>query len=416
MNNIIKNLDIEFVRNKFPVFRNPKTKDLAFFENAGGTYVPDSVIDKLNKFMTETKVQPYGDFSSSIEAGNEMDNSINKIAELLNIEKDEFIIGPSTTMNMFLLSRAIKHWLNKGDEIIVTNQDHEANIGAWRKLADEEIIVKEWSLNKDSAELEIDELKSLINENTKFICVCHTSNIVASINNLKEIVDLAHKNNIKVVGDGVAYMAHDLPNLKEIDLDFYGFSLYKTFGPHLALLYGKKELLEKTKNLNHEFLSKEIPLTLNPGGPNHEELACLSGLTDYYEELYNHHFSDQTINLHEKGKTIFKLIYSHEEQLMEKLLSFLKSKNNVKLIGKSTHLRSERMPTVSFTVNNKSSLIIAQEAGRNGIGIRNGDFYAWRCLKGLGIDTNDGVIRISMVHYNSMEEVEKLIKFLEINI
>jgi selenocysteine lyase/cysteine desulfurase len=345
-----------------------------------------------------------------------MDNSINKIAELLNIGKDEFIIGPSTTMNMFLLSRGIKHWLNKGDEIIVTNQDHEANIGAWKKLEDEEIIIKEWLLNKDSAELEIEDLKLLINEKTKIICVCHTSNIVASINNLKEIVDLAHQNDIKVVGDGVAYMAHDLADLKGIGLDFYGFSLYKTFGPHLALLYGKKELLEETKNLNHEFLSKEIPLTLNPGGPNHEELACLSGLTDYYEDLYNHHFSNQKLNLHEKTREIFKLVYSHEEQLMEKLLSFLKSRNNIKLIGKSTHLRNERMPTVSFTVKDKSSLSIAQAAGKNGIGIRNGDFYAWRCLKGLGIDTNDGVIRISMVHYNSMEEVEKLINFLEISI
>ena len=411
-----KSLDIEFVRNKFPVFQNSKTKDLAFFENAGGTYVPDTVINKLNKFMTETKVQPYGDFASSIQAGDEMDNSINKIAELLNIGTDEFIIGPSTTMNMFLLSQGIKHWLNKGDEIIVTNQDHEANIGAWRKLSDEEIIIKEWTLNKDSAELEVEDLKLLINEKTKIICVCHTSNIVASINNLSEIVDLAHQNNIKVVGDGVAYMAHDIADLKGIGLDFYGFSLYKTFGPHLALLYGRKELLEETKNLNHEFLSKEIPLTLNPGGPNHEELACLSGLTDYYEDIYNHHFSDQNLNLYEKGKKIFKLIYSHEEQLMEKLLSFLKTKNNVTLIGKSTHLRNERMPTVSFTVKNKSSLSIAQEAGKNGIGIRNGDFYAWRCLKGLGIDTNDGVIRISMVHYNSVEEVEKLINFLDISI
>jgi len=411
-----KTLDIEFVRNKFSVFKNSKTKDLAFFENAGGTYVPDTVINKLNKFMIETKVQPYGDFPPSIEAGDEMDNSTNKIAELLNIGKDEFIIGPSTTMNMFLLSRGIKHWLNKGDEIIVTNQDHEANIGAWRKLEDEEIIIKEWLLNKDSAELEIEDLKLLINEKTKIICVCHTSNIVASINNLKEIVNLAHQNDIKVVGDGVAYMAHDLADLKGIGLDFYGFSLYKTFGPHLALLYGRKELLEETKNLNHEFLSKEIPLTLNPGGPNHEELACLSGLTDYYEDLYNHHFSNQKLNLHEKAKEIFRLVYSHEEQLMEKLLSFLKSKNNVKLIGKSTHLRNERMPTVSFTVKEKSSLSIAQAAGKNGIGIRNGDFYAWRCLKGLGIDTNDGVIRISMVHYNSMEEVEKLINFLEISI
>ena len=411
-----KTLDIEFVRNKFPVFKNSKTKDLAFFENAGGTYVPDTVINKLNKFMIETKVQPYGDFPPSIEAGDEMDNSINKIAELLNIGKDEFIIGPSTTMNMFLLSRGIKHWLNKGDEIIVTNQDHEANIGAWRKLEDEEIIIKEWLLNKDSAELEIEDLKLLINEKTKIICVCHTSNIVASINNLKEIVDLAHQNDIKVVGDGVAYMAHDLADLKGIGLDFYGFSLYKTFGPHLALLYGKKELLEETKNLNHEFLSKEIPLTLNPGGPNHEELACLSGLTDYYEDLHNHHFSNEKLNLYEKAKEIFRLVYSHEEQLMEKLLSFLKSKNNIKLIGKSTHLRNERMPTVSFTVKDKSSLSIAQAAGKNGIGIRNGDFYAWRCLKGLGIDTDDGVIRISMVHYNSMEEVEKLINFLEISI
>ena len=155
---------------------------------------------------------------------------------------------------------------------------------------------------------------------------------------------------------------------------------------------------------------------MNPGGPNHEELACLSGLTDYYEDIYNHHFSDQNLNLYEKGKKIFKLVYSHEEQLMEKLLSFLKTKNNVTLIGKSTHLRNERMPTVSFTVKNKSSFSIAQEAGKNGIGIRNGDFYAWRCLKGLGIDTNDGVIRISMVHYNSVEEVEKLINFLDISI
>ena len=407
-------LDIEFVRSNFPVFQNPKTKNLAFFENAGGTYVPNSVIAKLNNFMRETKVQPYGDFPSSIEAGEEMDKSINKISELLNIKKDEFIIGPSTTMNMFLLSRAIKHWLKPGDEIIVTNQDHEANIGAWRKLSDEGMVLKEWSLNKESAELELEELKSLFTEKTKLLCVCHTSNIVASINNLKEIVTLAHRYDIKVVGDGVSYMAHDLAELKDINIDFYGFSLYKTFGPHLGLLYGKKELLEKTKNLNHEFLSKEIPLTLNPGGPNHEELACLSGLTDYYEDLYNHHFTNQKINLHEKSKKVFKLIYNHEEILMEKLLSFLKSKSSVKLIGKSTHLRSERMPTVSFTVNGKSSLSIAQDAGKNEIGIRSGDFYAWRCLKGLGIEGQDGVIRVSMVHYNSMDEVKKLIRFLEV--
>ena len=406
-------LDIEFVRKQFPVFQNPKTADFAFFENAGGTYVPKHVIEKLNDFMITKKVQPYGDFGPSIEAGNEMDNSLEKIAELLNISKNEFIIGPSTTMNMFLLSNAIKDWLKTDDEIIVTNQDHEANIGSWRKLAEKGISIKEWKFNPKSAELEVEDLKNLITKRTKFICVCHTSNVVASINNLKEIISIAHSHDIKVVGDGVAYMAHDIIDLKELDIDFYGFSLYKTYGPHLALLYGKKELLDQTKNLNHEFLASEIPYTMNPGGPNHEELACLSGVTDYYETLYSHHFTEQGLNLHEKGKKVFELIYNHEETLIKTLIEFLKLKKNVRLIGKTAHSRSERMPTVSFTVKDKSSLEIAKAAGKNQIGIRNGEFYAWRCLKGLGIEPNDGVVRVSMVHYNNIEEVNRLIDFLD---
>ena len=406
-------LDIEFVRKQFPVFQNPKTADFAFFENAGGTYVPKHVIEKLNDFMITKKVQPYGDFGPSIEAGNEMDNSLEKIAELLNISKNEFIIGPSTTMNMFLLSNAIKDWLKTDDEIIVTNQDHEANIGSWRKLVEKGINIKEWKFNPKSAELEVEDLKNLITKRTKFICVCHTSNVVASINNLKEIISIAHSHDIKVVGDGVAYMAHDIIDLKELDIDFYGFSLYKTYGPHLALLYGKKELLDQTKNLNHEFLASEIPYTMNPGGPNHEELACLSGVTDYYETLYSHHFTEQGLNLHEKGKKVFELIYNHEETLIKTLIEFLKLKKNVRLIGKTSHSRSERMPTVSFTVKDKSSLEIAKAAGKNQIGIRNGEFYAWRCLKGLGIEPNDGVVRVSMVHYNNIEEVNRLIDFLD---
>ncbi len=406
-------LDIEFVRKQFPVFQNPKTADFAFFENAGGTYVPKHVIEKLNDFMITKKVQPYGDFGPSIEAGNEMDNSLEKIAELLNISKNEFIIGPSTTMNMFLLSNAIKDWLKTEDEIIVTNQDHEANIGSWRKLVEKGINIKEWKFNPKSAELEVEDLKNLITNRTKFICVCHTSNVVASINNLKEIISIAHSHDIKVVGDGVAYMAHDIIDLKELDIDFYGFSLYKTYGPHLALLYGKKELLDQTKNLNHEFLASEIPYTMNPGGPNHEELACMSGVTDYYETLYSHHFTEQGLNLHEKGKRVFELIYNHEETLIKTLIEFLKIKKNVRLIGKTAHSRSERMPTVSFTVKDKSSLEIAKAAGKNQIGIRNGEFYAWRCLMGLGIEPNDGVVRVSMVHYNNIEEVNRLINFLD---
>ncbi len=253
-------LDIDFVRKQFPAFQNPKTANFAFFENAGGTYVPKQLIEKLNDFMITKKVQPYGDFGPSIEAGEEMDQSLTKIAELLNVSKDEFIIGPSTTMNMFLLSNAIQNWLNEGDEIIVTNQDHEANIGAWRKLAERGVIIKEWKFNTETAELEIEELKKIISDKTKFICVCHTSNIVASINNLHEITKIAHERNIKVVGDGVAYMAHDLADLKNIDVDFYSFSLYKTYGPHLALLYGKKEYCSFSFFFNIRFHNYFLPI------------------------------------------------------------------------------------------------------------------------------------------------------------
>ena len=203
-------LDINFVRSQFPAFQNEKTQKLAFFENAGGTYVPNTVIDKLNDFMITKKVQPYGDFGASIEAGEEMDNSMKKIAELLNVRHDEFIIGPSTTMNMFLLSNSLKDNIIERDEIIVTNQDHEANIGAWRKLAETGVVVREWCLNPETAELEISDLEKLITKKTKLISMCHTSNVIASINDLKTVVKIAHDQGIKVVGDGVAYMAHDI--------------------------------------------------------------------------------------------------------------------------------------------------------------------------------------------------------------
>ena len=134
------------------------------------------------------------------------------------------------------------------------------------------------------------------------------------------------RDSIKVVGDGVAYMAHDIADLKDLDIDFYGFSLYKTYGPHLALLYGKRDLLLETKNLNHEFLEGSVPYTLNPGGPNHEELGCLSGITDYYETLYDHHFGENNLDLHRKGKKVFELVSKHEEVLMKELIEFLKTK------------------------------------------------------------------------------------------
>ena len=411
----IKNiaLDIDFVKAQFPAFKDPLSSKWSFFENAGGSYVPHNVIKHLNNFMTSTKVQPYAEFDISKIAGNNMDKATELFAEMINARKDEIIIGASTTMNMYVLSNAMKHFIKPGDEVIVTNQDHEANIGAWRRLESYGAVIKEWKINTENAELEIEDLKALLTNKTKIVAVTHCSNIVGSINNLQSIAKLVHEYNAFLVGDGVSYAPHGLPNVKDLDVDFYTFSLYKTYGPHLGLLYGKKEILNQLPNQNHEFLEGDVPYTLNPGGPNHEELSCLVGIYEYFNNLYNHHFPDENNTLRKKIEKINELISNHEEQIANPLLEYLNSRNDIKLIGKKKIENKNRAPTIAFTFVNQSSKKISDQLVKNGIATRNDNFYAWRCLKALGIDVDDGVVRTSMVHYNTHEDVEKLISVLK---
>ena len=411
----IKNisLDVDYVKAQFPAFSDPLSSKWSFFENAGGSYVPMNVIKHLNNFMTSTKVQPYAEFDISKIAGNNMDKATELFAEMINARKDEIIIGASTTMNMYVLSNAMKHFIKPGDEVIVTNQDHEANIGAWRRLESYGAVIKEWKINTENAELEIEDLKALLTNKTKIVAVTHCSNIVGSINNLQSIAKLVHEYNAFLVGDGVSYAPHGLPNVKDLDVDFYTFSLYKTYGPHLGLLYGKKEILNQLPNQNHEFLEGDVPYTLNPGGPNHEELSCLVGIYEYFNNLYNHHFPDENNTLRKKIEKINELISNHEEQIANPLLEYLNSRNDIKLIGKKKIENKNRAPTIAFTFVNQSSKKISDQLVKNGIATRNDNFYAWRCLKALGIDVDDGVVRTSMVHYNTHEDVEKLISVLK---
>ena len=410
----IKNisLDVNYVKEQFPAFKDPLSSKWAFFENAGGSYVPHNVISHLNKFMTSTKVQPYANFDISKIAGNNMDKATELFAKMINAKKDEIIIGGSTTMNMYVLSNAIKHLLKPGDEVIVTNQDHEANIGAWRRLKENGAVIKEWKINPKNAELEIEDLKKILTNKTRIVAVTHCSNIVGSINNLKAIAQIVHENNAYIIGDGVSYAPHGLPDVKDLDIDFYTFSLYKTYGPHLGLLYGKKEILNLLPNQNHEFLNGDVPYTLNPGGPNHEELSCLIGIYEYFDGLYNHHFPDQENSLRKKIELINELISEYEEQIANPLLEYLNSRDEIMLIGRKKIENKNRAPTIAFKFNNKSSKEVSNQLILSGIATRNDNFYAWRCLNALGIDTTDGVVRTSMVHYNTHEDVEKLVSAL----
>ena len=409
MNISNKKLDLDFVRSQFPAFKDPLCKDWSFFENAGGSYVPKQVIDRLNKFMISNKVQPYAEYPMSKIAGDNMDEATEIFAKMINAKNKEIIIGGSTSINLYVLSNALKHSLKPGDEIIVTNQDHEANISPWRRLSEIGAIIKEWKINPKTAELEIETLENLLTNKTKIVAVTHCSNIVGTVNNLKKISELVHEKNAILIGDGVSYAPHGFPDVKELDVDFYAFSLYKTYGPHLGLLYGKNEILKKLENQNHEFLDGDVPYTLNPGGPNHEELSSLIGIYEYFDNLYKHHFSDANVNIKKKIIKINELIANHEEKIANPLLEFISSNKNINLIGKTGIINRNRAPTIACTFNNKSSKTVAKELVNQGIATRNDNFYAWRCLKALGIDTEDGVVRMSLVHYNSDDDVNKLI-------
>ncbi len=406
-------LDVDYVRTQFPAFQDPLSKDWSFFENAGGSYVPQDVIEKLTNFMTSTKVQPYAEYPMSKIAGENMDKATKLFSNMINANENEILIGGSTSINLYVLSNALKKFIEPGDEVIVTNQDHEANISPWRKLKDIGAKIIEWKFNLKNHELELEDLKKIISKKTKIIAVTHCSNIVGSVNNLKAISDLAHDCGAIIIGDGVSYAPHGFPNVKELDVDFYTFSLYKTYGPHLALLYGKEEILQKLPNQNHEFLNGKYPYTINPGGPNHEELVSLIGIYDYFMKLYDYHFNDKNLNIREKIEKINKLISLHEKEIANPILEYIDNRDDLVLIGKNRINNKDRAPTISFYSKQISSEKISKKLVEQKIATRNDNFYAWRCLSALGINHNDGVVRLSLTHYNSNEDVEKLLDALK---
>ncbi len=405
-------LDLDFVRSQFPAFQDPLCKDWSFFENAGGSYVPKQVIDRLTNFMTSTKVQPYAEYPMSKIAGDSMDKAIELFAQIINANNKEIIIGGSTSINLYVLSNALKYSIKPGDEVIVTNQDHEANISPWRRLSEVGAIIKEWQINPITGELEIEKLESLLTDRTKIVAVTHCSNIVGTVNDLKKISKLAHEKNAIVIGDGVSYAPHGFPDVKELDVDFYTFSLYKTYGPHLALLFGKEEILKKLPNQNHKFLDGQYPYTINPGGSNHEELASLIGIHEYLMKLFNFHFNNLDISIRNKINIINNLIAKHEEEIANPILEYIHKRKDLILIGKNKIKDKNRAPTVSFTSVKKTSEEVSKILVSKKIATRNDNFYAWRCLEALNIDSSDGVVRISMVHYNSKKETELILDAL----
>lgn len=404
--------DVEYARAQFPQFRDPETAGWAFFENAGGAYAPDQVVDKLDRFFRRTKVQPYYPFQPSIDAGEAMDRSYRRLAQWVGANPEEVHLGPSTTMNVYVLAQALRDQLAPGDEVIVTNQDHEANIGAWRRLADHGARVVEWQVNQDDGQLDLADLERLLNSRTKLVCATHCSNVVGTVNPVQDIVRLAHAAGARVVLDGVSYAPHGLLDLHALDVDFYLFSLYKTYGPHLGLMYVRQDHLEGMANQGHYFNDASLSKRLVPAGPDHGEIACASGIVDYLDDLHNHHFSQSGGNAQERLHRVYDLFSRQERELMAPLLSFLAERPSVRIIG-SAEAKPGRAPTIAFSSSRTGNAAIAARLAEAHIGCGLGHFYALRLIESLGINPEEGVMRVSMVHYNTHQEVQRLIEVLQ---
>jgi cysteine desulfurase family protein (TIGR01976 family) len=401
-------LDLDFVRRQFPNLGN----GWAYFENAGGSYLPQSVIKRMTDFMSESQVQPEALNPLSALSTERLDTSRRLMARMINAETDEIVVGPSTTLNVYVLAQALRPLFRPGDEIIVTNQDHEANGGAWRRLAEFGIEVREWRIDPATGELDPADLDGLLSERTRLVCFPHVSNIVGSVNPVAEITAKAHAAGAMVCVDAVAYAAHRLMDVKALDVDFYLFSLYKLYGPHIALLYGKRERILEAANQNHFFHEDNISAKLNPGGLNYEAVASLSGIVDYFEAVYQHHFEQPENDLHARLGRVFDLFAEQEQRLSEPFLAYLADKPGVRLIGGGTP-DDRRLPTFSFVVEGRRPAEVVEALGRERVAINHGHFYAHRCVEGLGIDPEEGLVRASMVHYNTGHEIDRLIQALD---
>lgn len=402
--------DLDFIRSQFPAFSEPSLQGWAFFENAGGSYPCMQVIDKLNNFYTRNKVQPYYPYPAAQEAGRQMDETYRRMAEYLNVSPEEIHFGPSTTQNIYVLANAMRPMWNDGDQIIVSCQDHEANAGAWRRLGDRGIKVVEWHVDPQTGLLDPEVLRGLITERTRMIAYPHCSNVIGHINPVKMISQMAQEKNVLTVVDGVGYAPHGFPDLSELGADIYLFSLYKTFGPHLGLMYVNKELIGKMENQAHFFKEGVARSMLTPAGPDHAQIAAASGILDYFDAVYDHHFDAENVPA-ERNRKLNELFREHEEALMKPLLEYLSDRDDLRIIGPTTI--DDRAPIIAILPLEKSVEDVYKSLTEYQLMLGKGHFYAVRPLREMQIPEDPGLIRMSFVHYTSREEVDQLMEGLK---
>ena len=401
-------IDLDFVRRQFPAFATPSLDGYSFFENAGGSYMCQHVINRFNRYFEERKVQPYYAFEASKVAGEEMDLAPIRFARYLNVDAEEVLFGPSTSQNTYVLARACLERLNQGDAIIVSAQEHEANSGVWRKLADYGIDIRIWSIDPSDGRLQLSDFLSLLDNKVRLVVVTHCSNLVGEINPVRQIADATHDAGALLLVDGVSYCPHGFPDIDALGADIYLFSTYKTYGPHQGVMVIRNVARHLFAPQSHFFNHENSMKWMVPAGPDHAQMAAANGVIDYFDALDEHHGGRDDS---ERPRRVAALFKSAETPHIKDLLEYIETRNDVHLIGPSDP--SLRAATISFVVPHMSASIINQKLAGKGIMAGAGHYYAVRLFDQMGLDPEAGAVRLSFVHYTSAADMAKLIGTLD---
>ncbi|MFH1842263.1 MAG: aminotransferase class V-fold PLP-dependent enzyme [bacterium] len=407
MTTTVSAAECDRIRAAFPALES----GIAFLENAGGSQVPRQVAEHMRQYLLESYVQIGAGYALSQQCTALVDEAHQFVQLLMNGRAGQVILGSSTSALLAMLASCYASLLKAGDEIVIAESGHEANLGPWKRLERHGAKLRWWRVDPQSGSSPLENLEPLINERTALVTFPHVSNLVGEIVDVQAVTDLAHRVGAKVVVDGVAYAPHRAIDCSGWNVDWYAFSLYKVYGPHMAALYGRKDAVAELTGPNHFFVSNdEVPYKFELGGVNHEGCAGILGMAEYLRELARPGETGALTRV--DIEMAFVLMTACEYPLQEKLLAYLGEKPGVRVVGPAEP-GPDRVGTISFVHESLRSQEISAAVDPSGVAIRHGHMYAYHLCEALGLDPEDGVVRTSFVHYNTVEEIERLIEVFE---
>jgi len=397
-----KTASVEEIRAQFPALnRVYKGHPVAYFDGPGGTQVPRSVVEAMTDYLFNHNANSHWAYPTSQETDAIIAYSRAALADFLNASTEEIAFGQNMTSLTFHLARALGREFNSDDEIIVTELDHHANVDTWRSLEKERgAVIRVVPMDIESGTLEFGELENLLNANTKLLAIGAASNAIGTISDVKKACALAKENGTLSFVDAVHYAAHELVDVQNIGCDFLACSAYKFYGPHIGVLYGRKEILEKIDFPKLRPAPNNAPERAETGTQSHESIAGAGACVDFLASLSGGE------TRRERLQNTFAEIHSRKMEMFKSLWEGLSAIEGVTLYGQNAEAR--RTPTIAFTVKGISTKEVSEKLAQRGVFTSNGDFYATTVVEKLGLQ-NDGLVRAGIACYTTEEEIERLI-------